>query len=105
MNPKTPNAVNMDADVEANMAPAAALSPEAYRSMLEVLRDGAKREAARLNLDWAALMERTPEQHSPAKQALTILQLGLFDEDWYLATYSDVKAAGFDAIVPEKAAA
>jgi glycosyltransferase involved in cell wall biosynthesis len=86
-------------DFDVDISTAAALSPEAYRTMLGALRDHAKREAVRLNLDWAALMEQAPEQHSAAKQALMLLQLGLFDEAWYLATYSDVKAAGFEPIV------
>lgn len=88
-----------DRDADADTSATAALSPDAHGAMLEALRDHAKREAARLNLDWAALMERGPDQHSAAKQALTLLQLGLFDADWYLATYLDVKAAGFEPIV------
>ena len=88
-----------DRDADTDTTATAALSPEAYGAMLETLRDHAKREATRLNLDWSTLMEQGPDQHSAARQALTLLQLGLFDADWYLATYSDVKAAGFEPIV------
>ncbi len=77
----------------------AAFSQEAFRLLLERLEHEARVLAARLELDWAALIQGAPEQHSPAKQALTIAKLGLFDEAWYLATYSDVRAAGFEPII------
>jgi glycosyltransferase involved in cell wall biosynthesis len=80
-------------------AAVAAFSQEAFNDVLERLAREARELAARLKLDWEALIERAPEQHSPAKQALTIAKLGLFDEDWYLASYSDVRAAGFDPII------
>ena len=99
MSTNTPDPVIFDGDADADTSASAALSPEAYGAMLEALREHAKREAVRLNLDWAALMEHAPDQHSAARQALTILQFGLFDETWYLAAYSDVAAAGFEPIV------
>ncbi len=80
-------------------AATAVLSQEAYLQLLERLASEAKEVAARLKLNWEALIDKAPEQHSPAKQALIILKLGLFDEGWYLATYSDVQAAGFEPII------
>lgn len=90
-------ALNGNADADASTL--AAFSLEAYGTMLEALRESAKREAIRLNLDWIELMEQGTDQHSAAKQALTLLKLGLFDEAWYLAAYSDVGGAGFEPIV------
>lgn len=50
-------------------------------------------------MNWASVMQQTPHAHSAARQALTLLEYGLFDEAWYTATYADVKAAGFDPLV------
>jgi len=80
-------------------AAADASSPEAYRQLLDRLDLAARTRAAQLGLDWNASMTEAPERHSATRQALTLLQRGLFDADWYLATYPDVKAAGFEPIV------
>lgn len=78
---------------------AAAASPQVYAALLARLERGARDEAGRRGMDWAALMQDHPEAHSPARQALTLLQHGLFDAAWYVSTYPDVQAAGLDPLV------
>lgn len=74
-------------------------SPEAYRQLLQRLADAARARAVLLGLNWSALVQDAPDAHSPARQALTLLEYGLFDEAWYTSTYTDVQAAGFDPLV------
>lgn len=58
--------------------------------LLEQLEFDAKQAAAGLGFNWKASLKS--RGHTLAKQALTILKLGLFDESYYLATYPDIVA-------------
>lgn len=77
----------------------AATSAQAYRDLLNRLAEAARSYAKRQGLDWTAVMRDAPDAHSPARQALTLLEYGIFDEAWYRTTYPDVVAAGFDPLV------
>lgn len=70
-----------------------------YLALLERLEIQARNSAPRLGFGWTASMERAPDKHTLARQALTILKLGLFDEDYYLATYPDVASAGIKPLL------
>ncbi|MDI3382368.1 glycosyltransferase family 4 protein [Xenophilus aerolatus] len=74
-----------------------AVSQGAYDDLLAALRVRAQQLAQRIGLDWDAIMSASA-QHSPARQALCIAELGLFDEDWYLSSYPDIRDAGFEPL-------
>ncbi len=74
-------------------------SKEDYSELLERLEHDAKESAAHLGFDWPASMEQAPEKHTSARQALTILKLGLFDKDFYLTNYPDVASAGIEPLL------
>lgn len=76
-----------------------ATSMQAYRDLLDGLAEAARTYAKLKGLDWVTVMRDAPDAHSPARQALTLLEYGLFDETWYRTTYPDVVAAGFDPLV------
>ena len=79
---------------------ASALSPQAYVDLLAALGVQARQTAERLNLDWSAVMaQHAVGTHSRARQALRIAELGLFDDEWYLSAYSDIRDAGIDPLV------
>lgn len=65
-------------------------SQDDYHELLSRLELDARTASTSLGLDWAANMEELSDCHSLDKQALTVLKLGLFDEDYYLSTYPDV---------------
>lgn len=75
---------------------AAAVSIEVYEHLLASLNARAREFALRMELDWDSLTKG--DQHSSARQALRIAELGLFDQAWYLSTYPDIKAAGFEPL-------
>lgn len=74
-------------------------SNEDYRALCLRLEHEARNAAPSLGFDWAASMEGAPDIHTPARQALTILKLGLFDEDYYLSTYPEVSSAGIKPLL------
>src|SRR6185503_10216847 len=63
--------------------------------LLDRLETEARNVAPALGLDWDAVMQPGAGGHSPARQALTILRWGLFDEAFYLATNADVAASAY----------
>lgn len=79
---------------------ASATSPSAYADLLETLSLQARQLSERLQLDWHAVMVvPAVGTHSRARQALRIAELGLFDDEWYLNAYSDIRDVGFDPLV------
>lgn len=52
-----------------------------------------------MGVDWHVTMVANPELHSPHRQALTLLLLGLFDTRHYLDTYPDIAASGIDPLM------
>lgn len=74
-----------------------ATSQGAYAELLGALSASAQQFARRMGLDWAAIMSAGAE-HSAARQALRIAELGLFDEAWYLSSYPDIRDAGFEPL-------
>ncbi|SCK37762.1 Glycosyltransferase involved in cell wall bisynthesis [Variovorax sp. HW608] len=84
-----PQPTQMDADP---------LSESTYRDLRQRLAANAREVAQRLDLDWNAVMQPGADRHTPAKQALVLLELGLFDQEYYLSSYPDIVAAGFEPI-------
>ena len=84
---------------EQNRSSKSPFSRDDYLSLLIRLERDAIQSAPSLGLDWVTCMERKPDQHTVARQALTILKLGLFDEDYYLSTYPDVASAGIQPLL------
>jgi glycosyltransferase involved in cell wall biosynthesis len=82
-----------------SMAVGDPFSSSAFEELLKHLDDEARRLGPSMGLDWVASMEEAPAAHAPARQALTILQLGLFDEKYYLSTYSDIASAGIPGLL------
>lgn len=70
-----------------------------YLRLLDRLEEHARQEAARMGVDWHATMVASPELHSPHRQALTLLSLGLFDTRHYLDTHPDIAASGVDPLL------
>ena len=81
------NAVQVDA--------ADAQSQAHFLVLLDRLETEARNVAPALGLDWDAVMQPGAGGHSPARQALTILRWGLFDEAFYLAANADVAASAY----------
>lgn len=77
----------------------ATYGPQAYRQLLARLNDAARATAQTLGLDWDEVMRPDSDVHSPARQALVLLQLGLFDQDYYLAQYPDVASTAFHPLL------
>ncbi|MDD5267440.1 MAG: glycosyltransferase [Methylococcales bacterium] len=65
--------------------------------LLERLELRARQKAAALGFNWKASLKNS--KHTLAKQAITILKLGLFDESYYLATYPDVLASNINPLL------
>jgi glycosyltransferase involved in cell wall biosynthesis len=84
-----PEQVRVDADP---------LSESTYRQLRQQLAADARQVATRLDLDWEIVMQPGADRHTPAKQAMVLLELGLFDQDYYLSSYPDIVAAGFEPI-------
>jgi glycosyltransferase involved in cell wall biosynthesis len=74
------------------------LSESTYLHLRQQLAASAKEEATRLDLDWEMVMQPGPDRHTPAKQAMVLLELGLFDQDYYLSSYPDIASAGLEPI-------
>lgn len=74
------------------------LSESTFRHLREQLAIDARESARRLELDWDVVMQPGPDRHSAAKQALVLLELGLFDEEYYRSIYPDIVAAGLEPI-------
>ncbi|MCB2016690.1 MAG: glycosyltransferase family 4 protein [Hydrogenophaga sp.] len=73
--------------------------PAAYEQLLDRLEIQARDEATRQGADWNVVMGASDTQPSVQRQALTVLMLGLFDSEYYLATYPDIAACGADALM------
>lgn len=67
---------------------------QAYLDMGKRLQAAARQFARREGLDWDAVMQPGQDQHTTARQALVIRMAGLFDDDYYLSTYPDIRTAG-----------
>jgi glycosyltransferase involved in cell wall biosynthesis len=72
-----------------------ALSRPRFLDLLDRLEADARKVALALGLEWEAVMRPGAGGHSPARQALTILRWGLFDEAFYLAMNADVAASAY----------
>lgn len=71
---------------------ASLLTEETYRRLENELAQKARAAAIALGLDWEDVMGPTAALHSPAMQAMVLMELGLFDENYYLEQYPDVAA-------------
>lgn len=71
---------------------------QAFRSAMDRCESEARSKALALGLDWDEVMQPGPDNHSPARQALTVLKLGLFDLEYYQSSYPDVVSAGLDPV-------
>lgn len=70
-----------------------------YSDLLDRLEQQARSEAARMGLDWYDTMVVAPDQHTPARQALTLVLFGLFDSEYYRSTYPDIVETGADPLM------
>jgi len=74
------------------------LSESAYRQLQQQLAAKAREAATRLHVDWDEVMQPGADRHTPAKQAMVLLELGLFDHDYYVSSYPDIVSAGLEPI-------
>ena len=75
-----------------------ALSESGYLALLEIFEADARKLATKLGIDWDDAMRSGPESHTPAKQALVVSSLGLFDEEYYRSSYADINTDGIDPL-------
>ena len=81
-------------NIEQIVDPLDPFSSDDYHALCVRLEGEARKAAPGLGFYWAASMEGATAQHTLARQVLTILKFGLFDEDFYLSSYPDVAALG-----------
>jgi len=73
------------------------LSQHAYRELLEYLEREAAETLLKMGFCWKAFL--TSKTHDLTRQIGSILRLGLFDRDFYLTNYADVRTAGVDPLM------
>lgn len=76
------------------MTEVANVSEQGYLEATRRLEAEARHFATETGLDWDAVMRPGQDRHTPARQALTVLAAGLFDEAFYVSTYPDVLSSG-----------
>lgn len=84
---------------EKNCSAVDPFSRDDFLALLARLEHEAKETAHKLGLDWSATMDRAPDQHTAARQALVISKSGLFDETYYLSTYPDVASSSINPLL------